>query len=85
LDLIGKRKNEMMESVACVGERRGEERRDTYIVLVGKPEMKRLLRRLKRRLENNIKMDLQEMGSQAWNGSIWLRKGTCCGFLKRRR
>jgi hypothetical protein len=36
--------------------------RGVYMVLVGKPERKRLLRRPKRRLDNNIKMDLQEVG-----------------------
>jgi hypothetical protein len=33
-----------------------------YKVLVGKPEGKRPLGRPKHRLENNIKMDLQEVG-----------------------
>jgi len=43
--------------VACVGEGRGVHR-----VLVGKPEGKRLFGRPRRRWENNIKMDLQEVG-----------------------
>ena len=34
----------------------------TYRVLVGKPEGKRLLRRTRRRWEDNIKTDLREMG-----------------------
>ena len=38
------------------------ERRGVYRVLVGKPEGKRPLGRPRRRLEDNIKMDLQEMG-----------------------
>jgi len=38
-----------------------EERRDVYRVLVGKPEGKRPLGRPRRRWENNIKMDLQEV------------------------
>jgi len=42
--------------VARMGKRRGVDR-----VLVGKPEGKRPLGRLKRRWENNIKMDLQEV------------------------
>jgi hypothetical protein len=33
-----------------------------YIVLVGKPERKRPLGRPRRRWENNIKMNLQEVG-----------------------
>ena len=36
-------------------------RRDRYRVLFGKPGGKRPLGRLRRRLENNIKMDLQEL------------------------
>ena len=37
------------------------ERRDAYIVLMGKPEGKRLLGRPRRRCEINIKMDLEEV------------------------
>jgi len=33
-----------------------------YRILVGKPEVKRPLGRPRRRWENNIKMDLQEVG-----------------------
>jgi hypothetical protein len=47
-----------------VGERGGE-----YRVLVGKPERKRSLGRPRRRWENNIKMDLQEVG---WWGMDWI-------------
>jgi len=42
--------------VACM-----RERRNVYGVLVGKPEGKRALGRSKRRWEDNIKMDLQEV------------------------
>jgi len=42
--------------VARMGERRG-----VYIVLVGKPEGKRPLGRPRRRWEDNIKMDIQEV------------------------
>jgi hypothetical protein len=38
------------------------ERRDVYRVLVGKPEGNRPLGRSRRRREDNIKMDLQEVG-----------------------
>jgi len=38
------------------------ERRGVYRVLVGKPEGKTPLGRPRRRWEDNIKMDLQEMG-----------------------
>jgi hypothetical protein len=40
----------------------GEEKKNTYSVLVGKPEEKRLLRRPRRRWVDNIKMDLKEIG-----------------------
>jgi hypothetical protein len=50
-------------------------------VLVGKPEGKRPLGRRKRRWEDNIKMDLQEVGKGAWNGFVWLRTGTGGGLL----
>jgi hypothetical protein len=38
-----------------------EESRDVYRIMVGKPEGKRPLWRPKRRWEDNIKMDLQEV------------------------
>jgi len=38
------------------------ERRNAYRVLVGKPEGKRLLRRLMHRWEDNNKMDVKELG-----------------------
>ena len=38
------------------------DRRGVYMVLVGKPEGKRPLGRPRRRWEDNIKMDLQEVG-----------------------
>jgi hypothetical protein len=40
----------------------GVERRDAYWVLVGKPEGRRPLGRHRHRWEDNIKMDIQEMG-----------------------
>jgi len=39
------------------------EERGIYRILVGKPEGKILLRRCRRRWEDNIKMDLQEVGN----------------------
>ena len=41
---------------------RMEEGRGVHKVLVGKPEGKRPLGRPRRRLEDNIKMDLEEVG-----------------------
>jgi hypothetical protein len=50
-------------------ERMGEER-GVHRVLVGKPEEKRPLGRLRRRWEDNIKMDVEEVGGGRgdWNG-----------------
>jgi hypothetical protein len=39
-----------------------EEKKGLYRVLVGKPEGKTKLGRRRRRLEDNIKMDLQQVG-----------------------
>jgi hypothetical protein len=55
--------------------------RGVYGILVGKPEGKRPLARLRRRWENNIKADLQEVRGEAWTGLIWLRIGTDGGLL----
>jgi hypothetical protein len=48
--------------VARMGERRG-----VYRVLVGRPEGKRLLGRPRRRWEDNIRMDLREIGIDVAN------------------
>jgi len=45
------------------------ESRGVYRVLVGKPERKRPLGRPRRRWEDNIKMDLQEVGC---GGMDWI-------------
>jgi hypothetical protein len=50
-------KNEMGGACSSEGEGRG-----MYRVLVGKPEGKRPLGRPRRRWEDNIKMDLKEVG-----------------------
>jgi hypothetical protein len=47
-----------------VGERRG-----VYMVLVGKPAGKRTLGKPRHRWEDNIKMDLQEVG---WESMDWI-------------
>ena len=51
--------------VAHMGEKRG-----IYRVLVGKPEGRRPLRRHKCRWEDNIKMDIQEVGC---GGIDWIK------------
>ena len=50
--------------VACMGKSRG-----VYSVLMGKHEEKRLTGRPRHRREDNIKMDLQEMGC---GGMDWI-------------
>ena len=50
--------------VASIGERRG-----VYRVLVGKPEGNRPLGRPRRRWEDNIKMDIREVGCR---GMDWI-------------
>jgi hypothetical protein len=50
--------------VARMGARRG-----AYRALVGKPEGTRPLGRLRRRWEDNIKIDLREVG---WGGMDWI-------------
>jgi hypothetical protein len=50
--------------VACVGERWG-----AYMALVGKPEVRRPFGRPRHRWEDNIKMDIQEIG---WGTINWI-------------
>jgi hypothetical protein len=50
--------------VACMDEGRG-----AYRILVGRPEGRRPLGRPRHRWEDNIKMDLQEVG---WGGMDWI-------------
>jgi hypothetical protein len=50
-------------------------------ILVGKPEGRRPVERPRRRWEDNIKMDLREVGWKAWTGSIWLSTETGTGLL----
>ena len=62
--VIKSRRISWVGHVACMGEMRG-----VYRVLVGKPEGKRPLGRPRRRWEDNIKMDLQELGC---GGMDWI-------------
>ena len=57
-------KNEMGMACSTYGERKG-----VYRVLVGKPEGKRPLGKPRHRWEDNIKMDLQEVGC---GGMDWI-------------
>jgi hypothetical protein len=61
---------------------RVEERGGVYRVLLGEPEGKRTLGKSRRRREDNIKMDLQEVGWEVWTGSSRLRIGTDGGSFE---
>jgi hypothetical protein len=58
----------MVEHVACMG------RRGIVIVLMGKPESERPVRKSRCEWVDNIKIYLREIG---WSGSIWDKIGTC--------
>ena len=55
--------------------------RGVYRVLMGKPEGKKPLGRPRHRWQDNIKMDLQEVGCRGWTESNCLRIGTGGGHL----
>jgi len=57
------------------------ERICVYGVWMGNPKGMRTLGRPRRRWENIIKIDLQEVGSGGMNWIIWLRIGTIGGHL----
>jgi hypothetical protein len=63
--VIKSRRMRWVGHVARTGEGRG-----VYRVLVGSHERKRLLRRLRHRWEDNIKMDIREIGI---DGANWIR------------
>jgi hypothetical protein len=65
--VIKSRRMRWAERVARMGEGRG-----VYRVLVGRPEGKRPLGTPRRRWEDNIKMDLREIGI---DGANWIRLG----------
>jgi len=62
--LIISRRMRWAGHVALVGEMR-----NLYKILVGKPEGKRSLERRRFRWEDNIRMDLREIG---WHGVDWV-------------
>jgi hypothetical protein len=71
--VIKSRRLRLAGHMARMGERRG-----AYRAVVGKLEGTRPLGRPRRRWEDNIKIDLREVGwgGGAWTGSICLRIGT---------
>ena len=74
--MIKSRRIRRVGLVARMGERIG-----VYRILMGRPEGKRPLGRPRRRKEDNIKRDLQEMGWVVWTGSSWIKIGTGGGHL----
>jgi hypothetical protein len=57
------------------------EMRNAYRILVGKPDGNRPLERPRLRWEDNIRVNLGEIG---WTGFIWLKIGTSGGLLRTR-
>ena len=74
--VIKARRMRWVGHVASMGKRTG-----AYRGLVGKPERKKELGRRRNRWDDNIKMDLQEVGWGTLTGLIWLRTGTGGGHL----
>ena len=52
-----------------------EEGRSAFKILTGKPTGKRPLGRPRRRWEDNIRMDLEDIDINAGNWVVWLRIG----------
>jgi hypothetical protein len=72
--MIKCRRMKWAEHVARMG------RRGMHKILVGNSGRKRPLGRPRRRLEDNIKMDLR-WDEVVWTGFIWLRLGTSRGLV----
>jgi hypothetical protein len=68
---IKSRRMRWAEHVARMGEGRG-----VYRVLVGRPKGKRQLGRRRRRWEDNIKLDLREIGIDGGTEFSWLKIGS---------
>jgi hypothetical protein len=71
IQVIKSRRMRWVGHVACMGDRRG-----AYMGLVWRLQGKRPLEKPRHRWEDNIKMDIQEVGWGVWTGVIWLRIGT---------
>jgi hypothetical protein len=78
-DFLGRSTNENEVGRACVTHGRGEKRVQGF---VGKICRKIPLESPRRRWEDEIKMDIREIGwGGMWNGFTWLRIGTGGGLL----
>jgi hypothetical protein len=66
-----------------MGARIGD-KRNSYRILVGKPEGKRPLRRPKRRSEDNIKIAAYRSNGVILTGFIWLKIGASGRLLRTR-
>jgi hypothetical protein len=55
---------------------RAGEMRNVSKILVGTPELKRLLQIPRLRQEDNKKTDIKEKVRKVWTGLIWHRKGS---------
>jgi hypothetical protein len=58
------------------------EKRNTYRLLVGKPEGRRHLRRPRHRWVDNVRMIFEMWDGVMWTGLVWLRIGTGGEFLQ---
>jgi hypothetical protein len=79
LNIIRMIKSRRMRWVECVAHM--AEMRNEYKIFVRKPEGERPLGGSIHRWEDNIKMDLKEIGLGVWIGFICLRIGTGGGLL----
>ena len=59
--------------------------RGAYRILVGKYKGRRPLGKPRGRQEDNIKMNLRDVGWDAWTGSMWLNIRTGGGLLCKRK
>jgi hypothetical protein len=55
--------------------------RNAYKFFFRKPKGKKPFRRLRHRWEDNIRMDLREIGCEGVDRSIWPRTGSSCRLL----
>jgi hypothetical protein len=66
--MIKSRRMSWVGHVVCMGDMR-----NAYKILVGKSEVKIPLRRPRHKCEDNIKMDIMEVGLKVWARLFWFR------------